>query len=155
MVDSFSVDKNGSITVAVQDILHKYKEMEWIANFNGCFMYSHKDRYRKGREVLGEIKLFSDRDRLIHRYDYLITVSHSFWMAFQAKREALIYHELCHLFYDEETAGLKLVAHDMEEFYAVYKRFGDWQGELEKARGADVGYQLSLLELGKGKAKRG
>jgi Putative phage metallopeptidase len=136
-----------SVTVVLKDILREYPEMEWLANFTPVFLYAHKDKTKNGRRVLGTTKVFSDKDYLLHGYDYMVTISQIFWFAYPEKRKALMYHELSHLFFDEEANKLTIVGHDIEEFYAVIKRFGDWNKQVEPLNHAYTAHQLSLLDL--------
>jgi Putative phage metallopeptidase len=136
-----------SVETVLEDILHEYPEMQWLANFNPVFLYAHKDKAKAGRRVLGTTKLFSDKDYLLHDYDYMVTICRTFWFAYPEKRKALLYHELCHLFFDEEINKLTLVGHDIEEFNAVIKRFGDWNREIEPLKNAYDVYQQLRLEL--------
>lgn len=39
-------------------------------------------------------------------------------------KEAVIYHELCHTFYDDEKGKYKLIGHDIEEFNDVFIKYG-------------------------------
>jgi Putative phage metallopeptidase len=136
-----------SVTVVLKDIFREYPEMEWLANFTPVFVYDCKDKTKNGRRVLGTTKVFSDKDYLLHGYDYMITINYTFWFAYLEKRKALMYHELSHLFFDEEANKLTIVGHDIEEFYAVIKRFGDWNREVEPLNHAYTAHQLSLLDL--------
>lgn len=84
--------------------------------------------------------------------DYVIVINAPWWEQASARdREALIYHELCHVKQTiDEFGALKfdkdgypvwrIVEHDLAEFNAVVARYGAWQGDisgfLAAARGA-------------------
>ena len=64
----------------------------------------------------------------------LISVWEGGWNGLRdSQKLALIDHELCHARVKEDEKGnvvLMMVGHDIEEFYAVAERNGDWLGEL-------------------------
>ena len=61
------------------------------------------------------------------------------------KQEALIFHELCHLFVDD--AGiLSAVPHDIEEFYAVAVKYGDWLDDVRPLTEAVRQYDLFEID---------
>ena len=66
----------------------------------------------------------------------LIVIGYPSWVGLDDKqREALIDHELCHVrtSFNERTgkATAKIIGHDVEEFYGVIQRHGDWKGEIK------------------------
>jgi hypothetical protein len=97
------------------------------------FLYCHKERNSQKCKILGTCKPFPAKDKLFHDWDAVITFDLVFWEANPEKRKALMFHELCHLGINETTGQLESVGHDTSEFFAVWKRFGDWQGELKMA----------------------
>lgn len=103
-------------------------------------VFCGKPKASKGRKVLATIKLLGGKDKLLAGADALITIDHKFWMENPEKQEAVLFHELCHLYVDEE-GEISVIGHDIEEFYAVIARYGDWQKDLEP-----IAQQLNLLE---------
>lgn len=99
-----------------------------------------KAKHRKGRRVLGTASVFQPKDRLIHGWDALIELDWTFWEANPDKREALLFHELCHFHYDDDQQKLITVGHDIEEFTAVLKYYGDWNDDLTQVK------QLNLFQ---------
>ncbi|MEN6537360.1 MAG: putative metallopeptidase [Bryobacteraceae bacterium] len=80
-------------------------------------------------------------------------------------RVALMDHELCHCEVEtvETEFGFKLVCkmkgHDVEEFYEVIERHGDWMGEVKVLREKHLSYAKTqgqaLLELFENSLTRG
>jgi hypothetical protein len=64
----------------------------------------------------------------------LIVISYDEWGHLtESQREALLDHELSHLVVDKDEDGNLLVtlrAHEVEEFWEVIHRHGDWKGEI-------------------------
>jgi hypothetical protein len=105
-------------------------ELYSLNRFVSKLIFRKKIKKDKGKRVLGQIKILGDIDRLISGVDFVIVIDYYFWIEHPDKQEALIFHELCHLFVDE--AGLlSAVPHDIEEFYAVTAKYGDWLGDAE------------------------
>lgn len=132
---------------SVYDVLIKVLRFEEFSDFrelNYKLIFSHKTKISKGRRVLATISLRKEKDTLVHPYEALIYIDGVYWMMNEDKREPLLYHELCHLYYDDETEKMSLVGHDVEDFYAVVRRYGDWQKDLEKFNMAAQQLRLNL-----------
>lgn len=132
---------------SVYDLLQKVLKFEEFYPFrylNFKLIFNHKTKISKGRRVLATISLRKEKDALVHPYDALIYIDHTYWVGYPDKREPLLYHELCHLYYDEETEKVTTVGHDVEDFYAVIRRYGDWQKDLEKFNMAAQQLALNL-----------
>lgn len=77
---------------------------------------------------------------------FLVTIHQTSWSRLtHTQKIALIDHELCHCWAEEDKDGelvLKLVGHDLEEFRAVVQRHGAWEDGikefLEEARAAQL-----------------
>lgn len=77
------------------------------------------------------------------RLDYLIVIDGEFWRdASDREREALMYHELCHIkqalddfgsprFNNEGKPVMMLVDHDVSAFNAEVERYGAWSPDLQ------------------------
>jgi hypothetical protein len=86
----------------------------------------------KGRDTWAKVFKASDRDRILHEYDYVLVVNEGVWTALdETTREALIDHELSHVDMDE-NGQWKLFGHDLEDFVAVVRRRGAWIEEARK-----------------------
>lgn len=75
--------------------------------------------------------------------DYVIILDKGFWDGVTPQtREALLYHELCHVKQAVDEYGMprfnrqtgepiyRLVAHDLEEFNAVVAKYGAWSPDI-------------------------
>jgi hypothetical protein len=130
---------------AVYAVLHQVLQFEEFSNFLSVkfkLLFCNKPRSSKGRTTWASIHLPAPRDALLHDFNAIIVISHTKWVTFPEKQQPLLYHELCHLFWDENDQKLTLVGHDIEDFISVYRRFGDWQKDLDKLNRANL--QLKL-----------
>lgn len=65
---------------------------------------------------------------VIPRPVYVMCISWVWWQhAEPIKREALVFHELCHIDLDG-----RIVPHSVSEHFAVVRRYGKWQPGLEQ-----------------------
>jgi hypothetical protein len=131
-VEGYS-DATAEILPLFRELVKKHHEIEQLGRYNIHFLFAHKPKKSKGKAVLGSCKTFPIKDKFLHDWDAQITLSLSFWEANPDARAALLFHELCHLEPDPETGILGTVSHDIEEFYATYRNYGDWLGELTRA----------------------
>jgi hypothetical protein len=115
--------------------------LDFLKSYRIKYLFCVKPRFKAGKSVLGSCKLFPDKDRLFHTWDAVVTFDKEFWDMYSEKREPLIFHELCHLEQDDDGI-LSIVSHDIEEFQAVWKKYGDWQDDLARA-----GQQQLVLDL--------
>lgn len=84
---------------------------------------------------------------------FLIEVNFAEWILLpDAKKIAVIDHELCHFTIGEDSEGNPkpaLVSHDVEEFNAIVRRWGTWKRDLERFAHAITSYeQLDVFEVG-------
>ena len=96
--------------------------------------------------------------------DYLITVNMDVWeLLDEDQRIALIDHELCHcLRGDDDKYGnptWKIVGHDIEEFFAIIRRRGDWSANIRRTLSAYEEFkqevqQLKIVDIEAEKKKR-
>lgn len=86
---------------------------------------------KTGIHALAEVKLTPKVWRDLAGVDAAIVVRRSAWDALNDhQREALVHHELMHL--DEnEKGGLVLRDHDLEEFGATVRAYGQWMPDIE------------------------
>ena len=109
---------------------------------------------------LGSCARQSDKQRLMHNYDYIIELAFDMWLLLEpVQREALLLHKLCHVFKDEDESGApkwKVEPHNVEEFDKVILVYGLWKPDLESMAKAiwehqeEHGTQLRLVDSGKG-----
>jgi Putative phage metallopeptidase len=137
-------DATAELLPMFRELTQAYYEVTPLDRYRIKFLFCHKERKSKGRQTLGTAKPFAAKDKLIHDWDAVITFDYLWWQANPDQRKALMFHELCHLEVNEEKAVLTSVDHDVTEFYAVWKRFGDWQGELKYANTCQLELNLSM-----------
>jgi hypothetical protein len=136
-------DATAQLLPMFRELTKKYYEVTPLDRYRIKFLFCHK-RKSKGRQILGTCRPYPAKDKLIHDWDAVITFDYLWWEGNPEHRKALMFHELCHLEVHEEKAVLCSVDHDVTEFYAVWKRFGDWQGELNRANTAQLELNLNL-----------
>lgn len=97
-----------------------------LAQLKIAYLFRHGAWNTRNRETWATVYKVSDRDRLLHKYDYILVVNVGVWSALDGPtREALIDHELSHIGMDEKGAW-KLFGHDLEDFVSVVSRRGAW-----------------------------
>ena len=69
---------------------------------------------------------------LLADYDYIVVIWAEWWEALgnEARREPLLYHELCHII-RTESGRWALRQHPITEFPEVIAEYGCWSPELE------------------------
>lgn len=95
-----------------------------LANLNFRLIYDTKKRVHKGKVCLAsielaspKIKFFTQDDKALEGYDYIIIVDHKAWeLASAADKKRLISHEMRHVFIDEKGTP-KTVDHEISDFY--------------------------------------
>lgn len=131
-------DATEELTPLFCDLCSDYAEVCHLVSYRIKFLFSHKPKYSKGKQILGSAKVFGEKDLLFHEFDAAVTLDFNYWEENPDKRLPLLFHELCHLEIDEDHKSdrqrLRIASHDIEEFYAVWRRFGDWQQELKRAQ---------------------
>lgn len=119
------------------------------------YLFRHETKLKGGKVVLGSVHepacqgemrpLF---EWLLGRLfgglpDYVIILDHGFWNSVTPQtREALMFHELCHVKQALDEFGMpkfnkqtgraiyRLVGHDIEEFNAVVAEYGVWSPDI-------------------------
>lgn len=69
--------------------------------------------------------------------DYILTLNGDAWLKMTSKQHrALVDHELYHMAKKKQKTGVAFVLrhHDVEEFVAIVKRYGDWSPGLKELR---------------------
>lgn len=118
------------------------------------FLYRVESKLKGGRHVLGMMALptvqgqFKDLfEQLLCQFfgrmpDFLCILDQEYWLqADQVTREALLEHEMCHVKQEiTKTGDLKfdvdgnpvygLVAHDLEEFNYIVRKYGPWKEDI-------------------------
>lgn len=119
------------------------------------YLFRHDAKMRGGKCVLGSVHEPSCQGELRPLFewlllrmfggipDYLMILDRGFWDSVTPQtREALVFHELCHIkqkldeygapkFNKQTGAAIYgLVAHDLEEFNAVVAKYGEWSPDI-------------------------
>jgi len=123
-------------------------KFEDLVQFDIRFLWKKEGKTRNGKAVLGKTTLPRSYAAYYSKADVLIWVAADHLRALKASAnylEAVLYHELCHVKYDDdpESGGLFLIGHDFEGFVAEYIEYGAWRTDLSKL--ADELKQLKLL----------
>jgi hypothetical protein len=95
-----------------------------LANLNFRLIYDTKKRISKGKVCLASIELaspkirfFTQDDKALEGYDYIIIVDHKAWeLSSAADKKRLMSHEMRHVFIDEKGTP-KIVDHEISDFY--------------------------------------
>jgi predicted metal-dependent peptidase len=81
---------------------------------------------------LGNIAHCSEKVEFASAYKFIMTINYEVWSRMtEREREALVFHELCHIFYDAEKDKYSCVDHDLEEFGRVVSRYGLWRRDVQ------------------------
>ena len=142
-------DCNDQVYAVLQAALNT-NEHRYLKAYVYKAIFCKKIKTSKSRRTLAQIKLLGDVERLISCVDFVIIIDYFFWRENPEKQEALIFHELCHLIADD-TGKLSTVSHDVEEFYAVIQKYGDWKKEIRQF--TESASQFDLFEIDKAISK--
>ena len=141
--DEEETDNFRSADQEVKPVLEKLLELlefYHLRSFKIKFLFAKKEMKKAGKIVLGKASKFAEKDRLIHPYHFLIILSEEFWNRCPESREPLLYHELCHCGVNDDFEP-KILAHDLEEFGAVVRRYGFWLEDIRR-----FSHQLELFD---------
>ena len=126
-------------------------------------LYDTKKRIKQGKLILATVELpspkikFFSRDKIaVDGYDLLIIVDKKMWeLANEVDRRRVFSHELRHVFLDEK-GDVKLIGHEIEDFYVEIKLNGDdpeWQRKLGMLVSDIYEQEKQMLKDGKPKKK--
>jgi hypothetical protein len=135
----------GDEVYQVTNVVLNSREHHYLKSYIYKLVFCTKIKTSKGKRRLAQIKLLDDVQRLISGIDFVIILDYFFWRQNPEKQEALLFHELCHLTSDE-TGELTTVPHDVEEFYAVIAKYGDWNKEIKEF--TESARQFELFDIG-------
>ena len=143
------------------ELIETIDELRPLADVRIEYLYIDKAPRSGGRVILGrarrvgglsavlaELDKFADLERCEEpRPFFVIEISEDIWQGLNdARRRALVDHELMHCTADLDTEGrpkLSTRPHDFEEFAAILRRHGLWTTAAERM-GAAVVEQLAL-----------
>lgn len=114
-------------------LIGKYDELQHLRGEPIKLLLRLKPQVTNGRVVLGKASKATAKERLLHPWKFTIWLFELFWRHNPDRREALLFHELCHCQFNEKGEP-KIVSHDIEEFYAVARYYGDWNDAIRPLR---------------------
>lgn len=131
-------DSDDKLTEVFLDVVEEHFPQLQYLNFK--LIFDLKQRVSKGRLVLASIETASPKIKYLSKdkiaidgYDLLVIVDQKAWEVASAdQRVKLIRHELRHVQIDE-TGGVKLVGHEIEDFHIEVKLNADspeWRMQL-------------------------
>ncbi len=103
------------------------------------YIFSIKPLTAKNKELLGKTQKVSGLNAFLATADtdnegeefVVVMLSKQAWEVLDdARKEALLDHELCHVKVKEDTGKPYLVTHDLEEFNQIVERHGAWQSDI-------------------------
>ena len=108
----------------------------------------------KGKTVLARTCKAPEQWQFLAACDVVVLVNKKVWDRLDDKqREALVDHELCHVFKDIDSKGnpkWTMVTHDVEEFSAVIQRHGLWSRDVRRFFEAAKERQMSIEDIASG-----
>ena len=88
----------------------------------------------RGVTLFGKAALSSAKLKFLSQVDFVLEINHTIWAdASLQMRAAMIDHELSHCGVDDNGAFCFL-QHDIEEFFGVVQRWGQWHGAVTTMR---------------------
>jgi predicted metallopeptidase len=122
-------DGQGQIGPLADKLIQSVGCLEHLKKFRIRFLFSNETIKSNGKDAWGKASKFSDKDRFLHPYHFLIIISENFWKRHEDKREPLLFHELLHCG-ENESGKPTIIPHDLEEFGEVVKRYGAWANDI-------------------------
>ncbi len=100
-----------------------------------AILFKAKHGETNGKIKLGSCTKQSPVNKMLHGWDYIIELAWDMWaMLDWHQREALLLHEICHIFQDAtgEVVAWRVEPHNVEEFVKVIEVYGLWQPDLQR-----------------------
>lgn len=159
LLEAFSVPAEGPAHPAViaerlmNDPEHKHLRENEIRI---GYLFRHESKVKGGKSVLGSVHEPTCQGDMRSLFEWMLTrllgslpdfvmiLDRGFWDSVTPQtREALVFHELCHIKqkldeygeprFNRQTGApiYGLVAHDLEEFNAVVAKYGAWSPDID------------------------
>ena len=98
-------------------------------------VWKNREMKNKGSTVAAKIQKLNDCIRSFADYHFIIVISSPTWQRLNdTQRMAVLDHEMCHVFYDDEDkAGnptYSLISHDVEDFAQIIQLYGLYHNGL-------------------------
>jgi hypothetical protein len=107
-----------------QGLIEQYHP--WLKEARIGFLFREEAPVSNGRITFGKAKKVSDQDKTLLDLDFIIWLAEDeFSRMTGSQRRALIDHELCHCYMDND-GKITMRKHDVEEFHCILERHGFW-----------------------------
>lgn len=127
---AFDLEKIG------QRLIRACPELRWLDRYAVAYVWKRAGTVSNQKAVLGRCSKTSGKLRHFAKVVYVIELAADHCRdryLTHRQIEALLYHELSHpveLIDDKGNVKPALVGHDLEMFWAEYRRYGAWRQEL-------------------------
>lgn len=93
-----------------------------------AYQYSSQEKKSNKKTTYADTERIKDKLKAFLPYDFIITFYQPNTVELDAETmERLMYHELCHVGYDEDSGAYSIIPHDVEDFRDVIEHWGlDW-----------------------------
>lgn len=115
------------------ELIKRYPEISFLSSVSITYLWKGKGGTKGGKARLGACQKPSGLLKFLSDGEFII------WLAADHCRggdgspalteeqiEALLYHEMCHIGWDDDKDCAIVVGHDLEEFRQVVERYGLW-----------------------------
>lgn len=127
-------DLNGHLGTLVR----KWPELAFIKDLSVLCLWKRKGGERDGRAKVGEVKKLSGLHRYQAGVDFVVILAADNIRASSTTNrqlEAILYHELKKIDWDDEHDKPLIRPHDLEIFYSEVDRYGLWRQDIAAAAG--------------------
>ncbi|NUU74665.1 putative metallopeptidase [Paenibacillus xylanilyticus] len=142
----------------VQQVIEREEEFKILSVAHILTRFRTGTWYTKGKLIYAKTKVLSSYERFELESEILIMVNKQVWEHLNdSQKEALIYHELCHIEASVDKHGApknspkdgrpiyRLQSHDLEEFKLVVEKYGLWRPDAQEFMdSAKKGEQLTM-----------
>lgn len=121
-------------------LIDRYGEISHLSDVTITYLWKREGGKKNGKLQLGQCKKVSGLEKWYAKSDFIIWLAsdHAKTLDMSSRQlEALLYHELCHISFEETDDGeatMKIRPHDVEMFADEVKRYGLWTTDLESVQ---------------------
>jgi hypothetical protein len=135
-----------SVIVMAQHIIKKYHRRLTEARIG--FLLRTEPSTSQGKRVRAKANTVPEKLKILLDLDFIIWLDEGIWGDLEeARREAVIDHELCHCDYNGVKYSIR--AHDIEEFSEIVERRGLWNsGLLDFGEKIERARQIEMFPAG-------
>lgn len=120
------IDSDGEVVDLTLKILKKYSERFGHIHYDDMvFLYKFADK----SDWAGQCRLIKGVWEAITDKKVMISLWHENWVKKSTSEKALLlFHEICHIGYDDDKAKYTIIKHDVEDFREILREYGvDWE----------------------------